>query len=166
MAMETEFDLTTRTLCILLREAGGEPNRGFGRSTKSPMPIVDAAAAYNDGATIRQVAKRLGRSYGSVHAALSACPDVDLRAPGPKRSRSRARVKDVTGGADAKAVSRLAAPARAAGATRILSASSSGLDRVTPDRMPRGPASTHSSGSWRRQVGRSTGVARRRRVAS
>jgi len=166
MVMEAEFDLTARTLCILLREAGGEPNRGFGRNTKSPIPIVDAAAAYNDGASIRQVAKRLRRSYGSVHAALSACPDVELRPPGPKRSRPCTRVKDATGRAETNAVSRLAAPARAACATRILSADNGDRDRVAPGRVLHEPADIGSNGSRGHQVRRSTGIARSRRMAS
>ncbi len=87
--LEAEFDLTTRTLCILLREAGVEPNRTFGRRPANPVPADDAAVAYAAGASIREVAAKLGRSYGAVHKALAQHPGVKLRPPGPRRAASR-----------------------------------------------------------------------------
>jgi len=87
--LEAEFDLTTRTLCILLREAGVEPNRTFGRRPANPVPVDDAAVAYIAGASIRQVAAKLGRSYGAVHKALAQHPGIVLRPPGPRRAASR-----------------------------------------------------------------------------
>src|SRR5205814_8485079 len=78
-----EFGLTTRTLCVLLREAGVEPNRPFARHPpREPLPADTAAAAYTGGASIRQVAGQLGRSYGSVYRVLSEHPGVRMRRRG------------------------------------------------------------------------------------
>ncbi|MGV9312105.1 helix-turn-helix domain-containing protein [Streptomyces sp. NPDC003691] len=54
--------------------------------------IPKIATAYNDGASIRAIAARTGRSYGFVHRTLSEHDDVTLRGRGgDNRSRTRKR---------------------------------------------------------------------------